>query len=89
MQEIDKLRSEIDQIHTELAGLFKKRLQLTRKVWEIKKANQMQFIDPIRENAIIHQFDESTPQEVEKIALQNFFKCILAETKKYLEATLK
>jgi chorismate mutase / prephenate dehydratase len=89
MQEIDKLRSEIDQIHVELARLFKQRLALTKKIWEIKKAKKLPFFDKQREDAIIHQFDSSTSDNDEQIAMQSFFKCILTETRKYLEAKLK
>ncbi len=89
MREIDKLRSEIDQIHGELAALFQRRLTLTKKIWEIKKANQLSFFDQKREDGIIHRFDSSIPDADERMAVQNFFKSILSESKKYLEVKLK
>lgn len=89
MHEIDKIRSEIDQIHSDLAGLFQRRLALTKKIWEIKKANQLSFFDQKREDGIIHRFDSSIEDTDERLAVQNFFKSILSESKKYLEAKLK
>lgn len=89
MQEIEKLRAEIDQIQSELVSLFRRRLALTKKIWEIKKRKQMSFVDPAREEKIIHSFDESTSSEDEKRAIQNFLKNILSETKTYLGTYLK
>lgn len=89
MHEIDKIRSEIDQIHGDLAVLFQRRLTLTKKIWDIKKANQLSFLDQKREDEIIHRFDSSISDTDERTALQNFFKSILSESKKYLEVKLK
>jgi chorismate mutase len=89
MQEIDKLRSQIDQLHIDLTTLFRKRLEITEKIWEIKKSQKLAFFDPTREEAIIHQFDKSLASENEKIAVQNFLKSVLTETKKYLEVKIK
>ena len=89
MQEIDQLRAQIDQLHSQMAGLLRQRLKLTEKIWNLKKAQQIALHDSNRENAIIHQFDDSSSNELEKIALQNFFKSILSENKKYLETKLK
>ncbi len=89
MQEIDKLRSEIDGIHLELANLFRRRMQLTLKIWEIKKTDCLPFIDSKRENEIVHQFDNLISDFPEKIAVQNFFKNILGTTQVYLKEKLK
>ncbi len=85
MQDIDQLRSEIDQIHAQLGTLFKRRLMLTQKIWTIKKAQGLVLIDLKREEKIIHQFDESASDAWEQKALQGFFKSILRESKTYLE----
>jgi chorismate mutase len=89
MQEIEKLRSEIDQIHLEMAALFRRRLQITEKIWEIKKSQDLPFFDAAREDAIIHQFDGQVSDPVEQKVLQNFLKSVLNENKKYLEMKLK
>lgn len=89
MREIDTIRSEIDQIHSDMAKLFQRRLVLTKKIWEIKKVNRMSFFDPKREESIIHRFDDLVTDIDERVALQNFFKSILNESKEYLEVKLK
>lgn len=89
MQEIEKLRSEIDQIHAEMASLFRRRLALAKRIWEIKKNNQMSFLDTKREIEIIHRFDGASEQPAERVALQNFFRFILSETKQYIGNFLK
>ena len=89
MQEIDKIRSEIDQIHCELANLFQRRLILAKKIWELKKSNNLSFVDPNREAMIIHRFDDTIADADGRIAVQSFFKSLLLESRKYLEAKLK
>lgn len=89
MQEIEKLRSEIDQIHVEMARLFLRRLVVTEKIWQIKKAHQLPLIDQQREQSIIHKFDTSSLGMNEQLALQNFFKNLISENKKFLEAKIK
>ncbi len=89
MQDIEKLRAEIDQIHKELVRLFRQRLLLAQKIWEIKKQNKMSFIDSSREEKVIQSFDESISEEKEKLVVQNFLKNILGETKNYLGDYLK
>lgn len=87
--EIKKLRAQIDQIHVDLARLFQHRLQLNLKIWELKKQNQLPLLDAKREIEIIHRFDTQTENENEKIALQNFFKTILTESKIYTGKQMK
>lgn len=89
MHDIENLRSEIDSIHVEMARLFKRRLVVTQKIWEIKKQQNLPLHDQSREDLIVHQFDQSTQDSLEQVAIQNFFKCVLAENKKFLEARLK
>ena len=89
MQEIEKLRSEIDQIHLELAALFRRRLQITEKIWEIKKSQGLPFFDATRDQDIIRQFDEHVSDPTEQQVLKNFLKSVLAENKKYLEMKIK
>lgn len=89
MQEIEKLRSEIDLIHSELASLFRRRLQITQQIWEIKKSQGLPFFDAERERHILHRFDDQVEDLHEKQALRNFLQSALNENKKYLETKLK
>lgn len=89
MQEIEKLRSEIDHIQTELAQLFRRRLQVTQQIWEIKKSQGLPLFDAERERHIIHRFDDQINDVHEQQALRNFLQSALIENKKYLETKLK
>ena len=89
MQDIEKLRAELDQIHTELVSLLRKRFVVATKIWEIKKATALPFTDLKREQAVVHQFDDMISETSEQTAVQNILKSIVIETKKYLEEKLK
>lgn len=87
--EILKLRLELDKIHADMAHLFQRRLQINLKIWELKKRNQLPLIDEKREREIIHHFDSIIVNVNEKIAIQNLFKSILAESKNFTEKEIK
>lgn len=89
MQEIQNIREEIDQIQKEMAMLFRRRLALARKIWEIKKAENISLIDQNRESIIIHNFDNVIADSDEQKAIQSFFRNMLNETKKFLEIKIK
>lgn len=88
-KEIHNLRSQIDQIHIDLGRLFQQRLQINLQIWKLKTASDIPLIDSDRENDLIHKFDNLTRNENEKIALQNFFKTILAESKNFTGNEIK
>lgn len=87
-----KLRSEIDKIHKQLFILLIQRVQLTEKIWEIKKANKIKLTDTSRESDLIHMFDSNKEikknPELKKM-IQKLQKVILTENKKYLKNAKK
>ena len=89
MEEIEKIRLEIDEIHDDMARLFRQRLLLAEKIWEIKKTRNISMLDSDREQKIIQKYDDSISGERERQAVQNLFKNVLFETKKYLEERFK
>lgn len=89
MREIEQIRSEIDVIDGEMSRLLQRRSLLAEKIWQIKKAKQMSFLDVGREDLILKSVASSAHSEEEKNLLQNIFRTILIESKKYLEAKLK
>ncbi len=89
MQEIEKLRAEMDQIHIELGLLLKRRLDITQEIWQIKKENQIPFFDSNREELILQKMKNLVQDSDQKIFLNQVFKNILVETKKYLQVKLK
>lgn len=86
MHEIDKLRAEMDKIHIELGLLLQKRLDLTEKIWQIKKQQQLPLVDLNREDLILQKIKKSVSDSEQQTFLTEIFKNILVETKKYLEA---
>lgn len=89
MPEITKLRAEMDQVHIELVQLLQKRLDLTEKIWQIKKAQQIPLIDLNREDLILQKVKGFAVDEEQEIFLNQVFNTILTEAKKYLKAKLK
>ena len=92
MDEISKLRLEIDQIQKELAGTFLRRLQVSKKIWEIKKRSQLDFIDPDRELQIEKQISDLVQElscDAERQALRNLLQVALEESKTCLKARFK
>lgn len=84
MSDIPSLRLEIDLIHTQMAELFRRRLLISEKIWELKKSQGLSLIDVHRENALLHQFDSLASNEREKQALQDLVQTLLDINKAYL-----
>ena len=62
---------------------------MTRKIVEIKNKEQIKFIDPNREQDLIHMFDKKTKSDPDlKKMIQKIQKTILTENKKYLKKSL-
>lgn len=51
--ELKDLRDQIDIIDNELVGLFKKRMELSAKIADYKKAHNMPIFVPAREQEIL------------------------------------
>ena len=83
-EQLQILRSEIDDIHAEMVRLFRLRLQVVRKIWSLKKISNRALLDPSREETLIHQFDGTVTDPAEQSTVQNFLRFILAESKKYM-----
>jgi len=50
---IEKYRLQIDEIDLEMMELFKKRMELSKKIGDYKKANHLPVTDEKREHEII------------------------------------
>ena len=55
MNELDKLRLDIDEIDKELAILFNKRMMIVEKIKQYKKENNIAILDKAREEYLIKQ----------------------------------
>lgn len=89
MQEIELLRAEMDKVHIEISQLLQKRLAITKKIWQIKKEQNLPMLDLKREETILQKISMVSNETEEQKFLIQVFKNILIESKKYLGATLK
>ncbi len=62
---LDEIRKEIDLIDTELATLFKKRMECAKKVAEVKKKENKTILNQSREREIINRVAEITGEELQ------------------------
>ncbi|MBO5867341.1 MAG: chorismate mutase [Oscillospiraceae bacterium] len=65
---MNELRGEIDAIDTELVQLFTRRMQISAKVAEYKKANHLPIYVPARERAILKDIAEKAGPEMANYA---------------------
>lgn len=86
MNQITKLRQDIEALHKDLLKLILKRKDLVDQIWQLKRDSQLDMNDLSREQALIEQFDQ-TPELKNDPGLRDFYhnvvKNIIAENKKY------
>ena len=72
---IEQLRNEIDEIDLGLLGLIENRWRATKKIGELKKKNDIECCDPVREKEIIKKISEET--SIDKEFVGKIFKQII------------
>jgi len=79
---LEELRKEIDEIDAELPGLLMKRMDVSRRVGEYKRAKGLQVYDPAREQIIIDKIKEKAGEdEALAGALEEIYRDILRISK--------
>ena len=78
MNELEKLRGEIDRLDEELARLFLRRMDVARAVVEYKKQTGKPILDQRRELQVIEHASRLTEDEGRRLALAKLFESILA-----------
>lgn len=76
MDELYKLRQEIDEIDNELVRLFEKRMGISKKVAEYKRINKMPIYDETRETKIIKKNIDRLDDKSISHELETFYKMI-------------
>lgn len=76
MIELNLLRKKIDEIDDKLLILLKERLEISKKIGEIKKKNNMPIYDPVREQEIIDMSIKDFSDE-EKIHAVRFLRTLM------------
>lgn len=78
MNELEMLRSEIDQVDQELAEQFLRRLDIAEKIGAYKRQANLPILDQRRELDIIQKICQATQDEGRKLELAKLFGSILA-----------
>lgn len=81
MDDLFKLRQEIDKIDSELIVLFEKRMEISKKVAEYKRKNNMSIYDESRENEIIRKNIEKLNNKSLADELETFYNMIFRISK--------
>lgn len=63
--DIKELRTEIDDINTQLVELYKKRMGISAQIAEYKKENGLPIFDPIRERELLCNVSEQAGEDFE------------------------
>lgn len=62
---LEEIRKQIDEIDTQLAGLFKKRMECAKKVAEVKKTENKVILNKSREREIVSRMADLVGEELE------------------------
>ncbi len=82
---LEEIRKEINGINDEMLKLFIKRMELSAHVSRYKKANGLPTLDRKREEAILQNVVDSTPEQYRPYALE-FFKEMMKLSRDYQDS---
>lgn len=85
MEDLKKLRDDIDSIDKELIELFQKRMETVLKVAEYKKKNNVPILNASRENEVIKKNSKLIYNEDFKKPVEQFLKDIMKISKNLQE----
>ncbi len=74
MRNIEELRKEINEINTQLLDLFIRRMEVSKEVALYKQANNLPILDRKREEEILQNVVDKTPDELKSYSLEYFKK---------------
>ena len=77
MDELQRLRGEIDAIDRDLVELFRRRMAVTRQVGEYKRAEGIPVLDPERERQLLQSKGELAGEELRPAAI-TLFQTVMA-----------
>lgn len=79
---LDNLRKELDEIDNELIEVFKKRMDITKKIGRYKRVRDVPVRDRGRENEIIKRLEDQVEEEY-KFAVEPLYEKIFQLSKEY------
>ena len=90
MEEIEKLRSCLDEIDRELLGLLIKRMKIVRRVASIKKRHNMSILDEKREEEVYANVTRiASKQDLDSYQIKSIFHEILLLSKRVQNEVLE
>lgn len=81
MEDLKKLRDDIDSIDEELITLFQKRMETVLKVAEYKKKNNIPILNANREDEVINKNSKLIYNEDFKKPVEEFLKDVMKISK--------
>ena len=82
MNELEKLRVEIDDIDTKICKLFEKRMEVAKAIGQYKKENGLEVLDSKREDIVLEKASK-------RIKNKNLEKYYLELVKELMELSKK
>ena len=76
MIELELMRKKIDEIDDKLLGLFKERLEVSKKIGSLKKKYKMEIFDLQREQEIIDGCTQNISED-EKVYVEKFLRNLM------------
>jgi chorismate mutase len=80
--DIDYWRKEIDEIDAQLLVLLNMRARLALKVGALKRAKQLPFCDPDREQSVLLRLQDLNTGPLDDRAVYKLFKRIIRESRR-------
>ena len=82
MRDIAELRQEINQLNNDILKAFIRRMEVSQGIIEYKKANALPVLDRKREEEVLQNMIDLTPEDLKPYTL-DLFKCIMDLSKEY------
>lgn len=82
-KQLDKYRSEIDQIDHQLVDLLEKRFKQVELVSQYKKEHNLAVLDTSREEQVLQKIAEMTKDKEKTSYLQSIFKEIMHQSRNW------
>lgn len=82
MDDLQKIRGRIDEINDEMLKLFSERMELSKIIGNMKKAEGKPIYDRKREEEILQHVSESCSQELCSYSI-SFFRSLMEISREY------
>lgn len=79
---INKIRSEIDRLDSELLRIFNERASLALAIGHIKKEQGLPVYDPTREKKIFERIQAQNPGPLDNQAIVRLFERVIDESRR-------